>query len=50
MDSQTAGHRQTDKVKCTCGAMVKVSNMTTHRRRMFHMLWLYQSISDSDSK
>jgi hypothetical protein len=36
---------RTDKVKCTCGAMVKAYNMTNHRRRMVHMLWLHKSLS-----
>lgn len=38
---------RTEKIKCTCGAMVKPSNITDHRRRMFHMLWLHSSLSDS---
>ena len=50
MDSQPYSRMtpiRTDKVKCTCGAIVKTSNMTNHRRRMFHMLWLHQSLSYS---
>uniref|UniRef100_A0A6C0JUY1 C2H2-type domain-containing protein n=1 Tax=viral metagenome TaxID=1070528 RepID=A0A6C0JUY1_9ZZZZ len=38
---------RSDKVKCNCGAMVRSTNMTNHRRRMFHMLWLHQSLSHS---
>lgn len=46
MDSRMTPIR-TDKVTCTCGAIVKASNITNHRRRMVHMLWLHQSLSHS---